>query len=226
MLPINGLPLHIYILSLPPFSVLTSLLSSSTTSLLRFSSIFTATLFIHPHYYAFHPPPLYAFHPPSLSTLKMHFSTFLIAATALYAVSASGKCFQHGQNWGDHPAAKAQLAEACKELKGKYTPRELRGRCRKNPSRQVSYIFVVENYTGEDAQISQDECERNIGAQIDNCGHGGEITTPGMRYRYVLYNRSWSTRLLLLTQIGAIRRMEADGAYGSLLNRGGRVGRG
>ncbi|MCJ1347796.1 hypothetical protein MMC31_006025, partial [Peltigera leucophlebia] len=112
----------------------------------------------------------------------MHFSTFLIAATALCAASASGKCFQHGQNWGDHPAAKAQLAEACKELKGKYTPSELRGRCRNNPSWQVSYVFEVENNTGEDAQVSQDDCERNIGAQIDSCGHGGEITTSGMRY--------------------------------------------
>lgn len=135
----------------------------------------------------------------------MHFSTFLIAATALCATSASGKCFQHGQHWGDHPAAKEQLAEACKDLKGKYTPNELRGRCRYNPSGQVSYNFEIQNYTGEDAQISQDECERNIGAQIDHCGHGGEIVTSGIRFRYVLCNKSWTTRLLLLTQIGAIR---------------------
>lgn len=135
----------------------------------------------------------------------MHFSTFLVAATALCATSVSGSCFNTGQNWGDHAVAKAQLTEACKDLEGTYTSSEVRQRCRNKPTGGESYNFKIENHTGKDANISQDECEREIGAQIDNCGHGGEVKHANVWFRYVLYNRSWSTRLLLLTQIGAIR---------------------
>ncbi|ERF74334.1 hypothetical protein EPUS_02021 [Endocarpon pusillum Z07020] len=113
----------------------------------------------------------------------MHFSTFLIAAIALCATSASGKCFQTGKNWGDHAEAKKQLANACNELKGTYHPRQIAARCRYNSPGQVSYIFEIENYNSGDAQIPQDECERNLGAQIDNCGHGGEATHAGVRFR-------------------------------------------
>lgn len=156
--------------------------------------IFIATLFIH--YLHLH---CYDFHPSSLSTLTMYFSTFLVAAIALCATSASGKCFQTGQNWGDHQQAKAQLAIACNELKGNYAPRTVAARCRNNPSGSTSFNFEIENYTGGNANISQDECERNIGAQIDNCGHGGEVTYSDVRFRYLFYSWSWYTSLLLLT---------------------------
>ena len=178
------------------FSVLFSLLSSPTFSLLPLSFILTATLFIHLH--------RYAFHPFSLSTFTMHFSNFLIAATALCATSASADCFGSGYHWGDHPAAKTQLADACTELQGNYEPGEVLSKCRNNPE-GGSYNFKIENHTGGSIDISQDECEREIGGQIDNCGHGGEVKRANVWFRYGLYNRSWSTWLLLLTQIGAIR---------------------
>ena len=120
----------------------------------------------------------------------MHFSAFLIVATALCATSASGKCFNSGQNWGDHKVAKDQLADACKELGKTYAPGEVNVRCRNNPSGSESYKFEIENSTGGDAQVSQDECQRNIGDQIDRCGHGGQVTLSGIQFRYVLYNRS------------------------------------
>lgn len=152
---------------LPHFSdpVLCSLLSSSTSSLLRL-------------------------YPSSLSTFTMHFSSFLTAAIALYATSASGRCFNTGKNWGDHGEAKKQLANACKELKGTYQPRQVAARCRYNSRGQVSYVFEIENNNSGNTHVSQDECEKNIGAQIDNCGHGGEKTYGGVRFRYISYNTS------------------------------------
>lgn len=113
----------------------------------------------------------------------MHFSTFLVAATALCATSVSGSCFNTGQNWGDHAVAKAQLTEACKDLEGTYTSSEVRQRCRNKPTGGESYNFKIENHTGKDANISQDECEREIGAQIDNCGHGGEVKHANVWFR-------------------------------------------
>lgn len=135
----------------------------------------------------------------------MHFSTFLLAAIALCVTSASATCFNTGQNWGDHQRAKDQLADACKELRGTYKPGEKAGVCRNSAAGGVSYAFEIQNQLSRDAKVSQDECERNIGDQIDDCGHGGQITLSGIRFRYILYKRSRSMRLLLLTQIGAIR---------------------
>lgn len=112
--------------------------------------------------------------------------------------------------------ANDQLAEACSELQGTYTAREIASRCRNSPDGQVNYVFEIVNATRGNAQISQDECERNIGAQVDNCGRGGETEHSGIRFRYVLYNRSWSTRLLLLTQIGAIR-INASARHSNIL---------
>lgn len=114
----------------------------------------------------------------------MQFPSSLIAAiVALGATCVSGKCFQSGQNWGDHGVAKAELAKACAELQGTYTPGQVGVRCRN--SGPISYVFEIENEGNANAQVSQDECERNIGAQIDNCGHGGEISHSGTRFRYV-----------------------------------------
>lgn len=135
----------------------------------------------------------------------MHFSTFLVAAIALCATSAFGKCFNSGRNWGNHKVAKDELAKACNELKGIYDPGEIATRCRNNADKTTSFVFEIENKTGEEANISQGECKRNIGDQIDKCGHGGEVTYSGMRFRYVFYNWLWYTRLLLLTQIGVIQ---------------------
>ncbi len=135
----------------------------------------------------------------------MHFSTFLVAAIALCATSAFGKCLKSGRNWGDHEVAKEELAKACNELKGIYAPGQIAKRCRNNVDKTTSFMFEIENKTDRDANISQGECERNIGDQIDRCGHGGEVTYSGMRFRYVFYNWLWYTRLLLLTQIGAIQ---------------------
>lgn len=117
----------------------------------------------------------------------MQFSTASIVAIALYATSAYGKCFNTGQNWGDHSVAKEQLRQACIQLAGPYNPHQTASRCRNSPSSNVSYRFEIENTTNQRSGISADECMRNIGAQIDNCGHGGEIINSGTRFRYVNY---------------------------------------
>lgn len=150
------------------------------SSLLRFSSIFTATLLIHLH--------RYTFRPSSLEIFKMQISSFLIAGIALGATCVSGRCFQSGQNWGDHGVAKAELAQACKELQGRYASNEVRTRCRN--SGPVSFVFEIQNEQRAVTTISEEECNRNIGAQIDNCGHGGQISHSGVRFRYVLYKSS------------------------------------
>lgn len=124
----------------------------------------------------------------------MQFSTSLVALIALYATSAYGKCFQTGENWGDHQVAKAQLAFACAEMQGDFGPGVVRGTCRNSPSADKSFRFEIQNETGQDASIEQNECERNIGAQIDNCGHGGQITTSGVRFRYVFIIRKVTVR--------------------------------
>jgi hypothetical protein len=154
----------------------------------------------------------------SLSTFTTHFSTFLTAAFALYATSVSGKCFQTGENWGDHDEAKEQLANACNELRGNYQAREVATRCRNNPSEEKSYIFEIENYNSRTTYVTQEECEDKIGAQIENCGHGGQKEYDSVRFRYILYKTSWSTRLLLLTQIGVIR-IKGSARRSNLLGR-------
>lgn len=114
----------------------------------------------------------------------MQLSTFLLALTALYTTVVSGTCFHTGQNWGDHGIAKAQLANACIELSGHYNSGAVRGNCRKNPKANESYKFEIRNNAGRAIDIGQDECNRNIGAQIDNCGHGGAISVSGVYFRY------------------------------------------
>ena len=118
----------------------------------------------------------------------MQISNFLIAVTALCATSASAKCFNTGKNWGNHDVAKAELVSACIEMAGPFAPGQTKTRCRNSPTEDKSFKFELQNETGNTAGISADECQRNIGAQIDNCGHGGEITTSGVRFRYVLNN--------------------------------------
>ncbi|MCJ1467753.1 hypothetical protein MMC07_006378 [Pseudocyphellaria aurata] len=114
----------------------------------------------------------------------MHFTTFLVAAAALCATSASGECFNTGQNWGDHAVAKAKLAEACgEELARDYGSNDAHQKCKDNSAGNESYVFRIENHTGGGIQVSYDECVREIGAQIDNCGHGGAVTHAGVYYR-------------------------------------------
>lgn len=115
----------------------------------------------------------------------MHFSSFLATATiALSAIcGVSGTCFHSGQNWGDHGVAKGELAEACKKLQGTYNVGQVRNVCRN--SGPISYRFEIKNGGGGDVRISQADCNRYIGEQIDHCGHGGQITRSGTRFRYV-----------------------------------------
>lgn len=153
--------------------------------------------------------------------------------------SNSDRCFQSDKNWGNHDVVKKQQITACKELRRIYRSRQVAARCRNNSTAQGSYIFEIENCTDRNADISQDECERNIRAQIDNCDHDDEVTHSGVRFRYVLNKRLWSTRLLLLIQIEAIRIVrsardsnilekmiiDANEAYELLVNCGERIGR-
>ena len=114
----------------------------------------------------------------------MHFSTFLIAATALCATSASA-CFNTGEHWGSHPDAKAKLAVACNKLTGPYNSGKVKHVCSNAPSSNLSYNFQITNKSGRDVTISQADCVNNIGGIIDNCGHGGEATINGVVYRYI-----------------------------------------
>lgn len=167
----------LYRVSSSHFPSLSSFISSSLFSLLHFASI----IIQRTSYHAFH------------SIFAMQLSTFLVVVTAVYATAVSGKWFKTGQHWGDHGVAKAQLANACVEMKGNYDPSEVYGTCRNSPSANVSFKFEIENETGGRINISEDECRRNIGAQIDHCGHGGQITVSGVRFRYVL----WINRVVI-----------------------------
>lgn len=133
----------------------------------------------------------------------MQFSTLLIGAvTALLgATTVSGKCFQTGENWGDHTVAKRELSAACDQLKGHYGADEIAQKCRAVDGK--SFVFLIQNKTPDITEISKDECMRNIGAQIDNCGHGGEITVSGVRFRCVdcLMGMTPTTSVILLTYL-------------------------
>ena len=119
----------------------------------------------------------------------MHYSTFLIAATALCATSASA-CFNTGEHWGDHTKAKASLKEACKSLRGDYASYQIKQNCQNAPSSNVNYVFSVNNKNARGNSIAQNECEEKIGVLIDNCGHGGERTVNGIIFRYIGY-KTW-----------------------------------
>ena len=147
----------------------------------------------------------------------MHYSAFLYAVTtALCATSVSSRCFQSGDNWGDHGKAKAELAEACKELKGNYNAGQPWSVCRNNGGH--SLVFEVKNTARYGRTYAEDVCRANIGREIDNCGHGGEETIDGWQFRYV---RRQDMSLLVLTYIGAILTM-GTARPANLLGRVGR----
>lgn len=112
----------------------------------------------------------------------MHFSTFLVTATALCATSASAGCFQTGEHWGDHPTAKTALKDACHGLTGAYNSPQPKHACRNGDGR--SYQFQTNNQSGGKT-VSQADCENHIGGIIDECGHGGDTTVDGVYYRYI-----------------------------------------
>ncbi|MDI1488531.1 MAG: hypothetical protein OHK93_007806 [Ramalina farinacea] len=109
----------------------------------------------------------------------MQLTTFLAAATALCATSASAGCFDTGENWGNHPEAKFQLASACGDLQGTYGAGQIRDACRNSRLEEKSFAFQIHNENGGDAVVTQAQCEQNIGGIIDNCGHGGKETFGG-----------------------------------------------
>ena len=122
----------------------------------------------------------YHYHHPSRIIINvMHYTTFLYAATALYATSVSSYCFRTGANWGDHGVAKAQLAEACKEFKGNYNANQPWRVCRDSPTEDKSFVFQVQNAVNHGRFYPQDKCEEHIGREIDHCGHGGEENIQG-----------------------------------------------
>ena len=170
---------HLYVyISCSPSSlmfILCSLLSSTKSSLPGISSIL-CSLFHQLHL------PRYDFQSSSLSTFKMHFSTFLIAATALCATSASAGCFKHGEHWGDHGPAKVALKEACQRLTGAHDTPQPKNACKNGPGNK-SYKFQTDNKSG--GTVSQADCENHIGGIIDTCGRGGDLTVGGVYYRYI-----------------------------------------
>ena len=133
----------------------------------------------------------------------MHCSTFLIAATALCATSASA-CFNTGEHWGDHNKAKGSLKEACYHITGFYDGYQIKQNCQNAPTPDLNFVFSINNKNAGGRTISRADCENNIGEIIDTCGHGGERTVNGVIYRYIWYDMLVCTRLQLLTEIGAI----------------------
>ena len=115
----------------------------------------------------------------------MHFSTFLTAATALCATTASAGCFKTGEHWGNHDDAKAALKDACYELTGPYDSLpQPKDACKDDPSgSNKSYKFQTNNSGSK--TVSQADCENHIGGIIDTCGHGGDLTVDGVYYRYI-----------------------------------------
>lgn len=113
----------------------------------------------------------------------MHFSTFLTAATALCATSASAGCFKTGQHWGNHDDAKGALKNACQSLTGPYNTQQPKNVCTNGPS-NLSYKFEVNNQS-RGKTVSQADCENHIGGIIDTCGRGGDLTVGGVYYRYI-----------------------------------------
>ncbi|KAL9599925.1 MAG: hypothetical protein Q9219_003487 [cf. Caloplaca sp. 3 TL-2023] len=113
----------------------------------------------------------------------MHYSAFLYAATALCATSVSARCFQSGENWGDHGVAKGQLREACKGFAGNYYAGQPWTLYRNSPTESKCFVFEVQNEASHSRSLSQDYCESQNGREIDNCGHGGEEFINGWRFR-------------------------------------------
>ena len=128
-------------------------------------------------------PHSYNLHSSSLNTLTMHYSTFLIAATALCATSASA-CFNTGEHWGDHNNAKGSLKQACYSITGHYDGYQIKQNCQNAPTPNLNYVFSINNKNAGGRYLSQADCENNIGEIIDTCGHGGERTVNGVIYRY------------------------------------------
>ncbi len=148
------------------------------------------------HYQEFYPPCAPCFHQlhlhhydfksSTLTTFKMHFSTFLTAATALCATTASAGCFKTGEHWGNHDDAKAALKYACSQapLTGPYNTKQPKDACENGPSgSNKSYKFQTNN-SGRNT-VSQADCENHIGGIIDTCGRGGDLTVDGVYYRYI-----------------------------------------
>lgn len=114
----------------------------------------------------------------------MQILTILALVTAACVSFASAKCFQSGENWGNHDVAKASLNDACNRMQGKYKPGEIFNQCR-DGSDFRSFEFEIQNNNGFEVTVSHDGCVKTISREIDNCGHGGQETFAGVRYRYV-----------------------------------------
>lgn len=128
------------------------------------------------------------------------FTVFALITTACVS-SASAKCFQTGQNWGDHAVAKSRLDDACKTMQGRYAQGEVFSQCR-NGQDFRSFKFEIQNNNDHEVHISHYQCVTTISREIDNCGHGGQETFDHVRYRYV--NKLILSTLLLLTISGVI----------------------
>ena len=115
----------------------------------------------------------------------MQISKVLAIVTAVYTSSASAKCFQRGQHWGDHEIAISKLRDACNSMKGHYQPGEVFSQCR-NGLDFKSFKFEIQNNNDYGVDVSYEACVKTISREIEHCGHGGQETFNDVRYRYVL----------------------------------------
>lgn len=116
------------------------------------------------------------------SCLEMQIFKVFAIVTAMYTSSASA-CFQSGANWGDHNKPSGELKGACNAMAGRFEAGEVKIQCR-NGDGDKSFMFEVRNQNNHAVSVDALDCFENIRQEIRTCGHGGEHTKNGIKFRY------------------------------------------
>jgi hypothetical protein len=113
----------------------------------------------------------------------MQFTALLaVLSTAITVVQAG--CYSGGENWDrDRDQANSELHVMCIELSGGFNGGQTKYVCRDAVTPNKRLEFWVTNTAGNSLSLDLRDCVLRLGNEINGCGHGGETTTAGWKFR-------------------------------------------
>jgi hypothetical protein len=110
--------------------------------------------------------------------------TALLAVLATAVTVAQAGCYSGGENWKpDQVQANNELDGMCKSLSGGFNGGQTKYACRNAGTPNKRLEFWVTNTAGNALHLNHGDCVLRLGNEINGCGHGGETTTAGWRFR-------------------------------------------
>lgn len=137
------------------------------------------------------------------SFYNMKLSTILTTVTLMVGISidsASARCFLTGSSYRDKEETKGHIRNACAgyfngqgqwtrgALQGFFAKEQTKGACVRIDDDQ-SVKFSVKNLNTRDGfDLADGDCIKELNREVDLCNRGGESTTAGWRFRWVVYD--------------------------------------